>query len=213
MQIPLLRGRFFTDADNEHSARVVVIDESFADQYFPGEDPIGKHLHFTQESSGGPRTDEIVGVVGHVKQFGLEPDKTNNRRGAILRALPADSRSDHAARWRRHARVSFAWRDGVDPESVFPSIRRAMTQLDGQMVVDTCQSMQRVVADSIARQRFAMLLFSIFAAGRAAAGQHRYLRRVVLRCGTAYPRGWHSHGTGRAERRRHDGRCCATAQG
>ena len=67
-----LRGRFFTNADNEHSARVAVIDETFAAQYFPGEDPIGKHLHFTQESSGGPRTDEIVGVVGHVEHYALD---------------------------------------------------------------------------------------------------------------------------------------------
>ncbi len=164
MQIPLLRGRFFTDADNEHSARVMVVDESFAEHYFPGQDPIGKHVHFIQESSGGPRTDEIVGVVGHIKQFGLQPDKANNVEAqyyepfaqtpdAIMRRLGQGIPA--------YVRVA----DGVDPESVFPTIRHALTQLDSQMVVDNLQSMQRLVADSIGRQRFAMLLFSIFAAG------------------------------------------------
>ena len=56
-------------------------------------------------------------------------------------------------------------REGVDPESVFPSIRRALLQLDSDMVVDDMHPMQQMVADSIARQRFAMMLFSIFAAG------------------------------------------------
>jgi len=56
-------------------------------------------------------------------------------------------------------------RAGTDPESVFPSIRRGLRQLDSEMVVDLMQPMQQMVADSIARQRFAMMLFSIFAAG------------------------------------------------
>jgi predicted permease len=164
MQIPLLRGRFFTDADNEHSARVVVIDDTFAAQYFPGEDPIGKHVHFVQESSGGPRTDEIVGVVGHIKQFGLEPDKTNIVEMQYYE--PFQQTTDLVMRRVGEGSLAFVRvADGVDPESVFPSVRRAMTQLDGQMVVDEMQPMQQVVADSIARQRFAMLLFSIFAGG------------------------------------------------
>jgi predicted permease len=164
MQIPLLRGRFVTDADNEHSARVVVIDETFAERYFPGQDPIGQHIHFTQDSSGGPRSDEIVGVVGHVKQFGLEPDKSNIVEVQYYEALqqamdPITRRMGQGMT--AYVRVA----DGVDAESLFPSIRRALTQTDSQMVVDNMQPLQRVVADSIGRQRFAMMLFSIFAAG------------------------------------------------
>jgi predicted permease len=181
MQIPLLRGRFFTDADNEHSARVMVVDESFAEHYFPGQDPIGKHVHFIQESSGGPRTDEIVGVVGHIKQFGLQPDKANNVEAQYYE--PFQQTSDSILRRvaggiPAYVRVG----DGVDPESVFPTIRRSLTQLDSQMVVDNMQSMQRLVADSIGRQRFAMLLFSIFAAGAlllASIGIYGVLSYVV----------------------------------
>jgi predicted permease len=181
MQIPLLRGRFFTDADNEHAARVMVVDQSFAERYFPGQDPVGKHVHFIQESSGGPRTDEIVGVVGHIKQFGLQPDRTNNVEAQYYE--PFQQTPDSIMRRvgsgiPAYVRVA----DGVDSESVFPSIRRSLTQLDSQMVVDDIQSMQRLVADSIGRQRFAMLLFSIFAAGAlllASLGIYGVLSYVV----------------------------------
>ena len=164
MQIPLLRGRFFTDADNEHSSRVVVIDESFAERYFPGQDPVGKHLHFTQESSGGPRTDEIVGVVGHIKQFGLQPDKSNVVE--IQYYEPFAQNTDAIMRRVGEGTDVFVRvRAGEQAESVFPAIRRALLQVDSQIVVDDMQPMERVVAESIERQRFAMMLFSIFAGG------------------------------------------------
>jgi predicted permease len=164
MQVPLIRGRFFTDADNEHSARVVVIDEAFAEHYFPGQDPIGRHLHFTQGASGGPRTDEIVGVVGHVKQFGLQPDKANNVEAEYYE--PFQQTPDLIMRRAAEQMdVYLRMKDGVNAEAVFPGLRRALTQLDSQMVIDNMHPMQKVVAESIARQRFAMMLFSIFAAG------------------------------------------------
>jgi ABC-type antimicrobial peptide transport system permease subunit len=73
-------------------------------------------------------------------------------------------------------------RDGVDPSSAFPAIRRTLTQLDSQMVVDAPETMEVAVADSIARQRFAMTLFSVFAAGAlllASIGIYGVLSYVV----------------------------------
>jgi FtsX-like permease family/MacB-like periplasmic core domain len=75
MRIPLLRGRFFTDADNEHSARVCVVDTSFVDKYFGGQDPVVKYVHVLDYDTD-PRQQtwidlRTVGVVGHVNQWGL----------------------------------------------------------------------------------------------------------------------------------------------
>ncbi|HSE20244.1 MAG TPA: ABC transporter permease, partial [Pyrinomonadaceae bacterium] len=70
MGIPLKRGRFFTEHDNEHSPRVAVIDEQFAQKYFGSTDPIGKEINF----DGDEQPLQIIGVVGHVKQWSLDTD-------------------------------------------------------------------------------------------------------------------------------------------
>src|SRR5208282_3494462 len=72
MRIPLERGRFFTSQDNEHSPDVAVIDDVCARKYFPNENPIGKRINVPNED----QLAEIVGVVGHVKQWGLDSDDT-----------------------------------------------------------------------------------------------------------------------------------------
>ena len=79
MGIPLHRGRFFTDQDNEHSQRVIVVDEVFARKFFPSQDPIGKRIQ--SSLLGDPA--QIVGVVGHVKQWGLDVDDTESLRTQV----------------------------------------------------------------------------------------------------------------------------------
>ncbi len=99
MRIPLLRGRFLSDEDNEKAARVAVIDASFAQQYFAGQDPIGKHIRiFEIDSDSSQRVLvplAIVGVVGHVNQWGL------CRRRPPSPASP-DVPVNHAKRGRLH---------------------------------------------------------------------------------------------------------------
>jgi putative ABC transport system permease protein len=70
MQIPLHRGRFLTKQDDEHAPPVTVIDEDFAREYFPNEDPIGKRIHVSILNT----EPEIIGIVGHVKHWGLDTD-------------------------------------------------------------------------------------------------------------------------------------------
>ena len=64
---------------------------SFAERYFAGQDPIGKHLHFPEGESMGRRDDEIVGVVGHIKQFGLDNGQWAKPARATVRTFPADT--------------------------------------------------------------------------------------------------------------------------
>ena len=72
MRIPLKHGRFLTTDDNEHAPSVTVIDDRFARLYFGNRSPIGKRINFDILNSSA----EIVGVVGHVKQWGLDEDST-----------------------------------------------------------------------------------------------------------------------------------------
>src|SRR5262249_2099186 len=77
MGIPLKQGRFFTEQDNERSEPVVVIDEVFARKHFPNADPIGKRVNYSENLA------QIIGVVGHVKQWGLDSDDTASIRAQL----------------------------------------------------------------------------------------------------------------------------------
>src|ERR1044072_4056522 len=87
MSIPLKRGRFFTGADDERSPAVAVIDEAFANKYFQDKDPIGTRLFLDEETSL-----QIIGIVGHVKQWSLDDSDSRASLQAQLyvpfRALP-----------------------------------------------------------------------------------------------------------------------------
>ena len=80
MGIPMLRGRFFTTRDDENAPGVVVIDDVFAKLHFPGEDPVGKRIRIA-DTNFDPV--EIVGVIGHVKMWGLDQDDTTTVRAQL----------------------------------------------------------------------------------------------------------------------------------
>src|SRR4029450_4380922 len=83
MGIPLTRGRFFTDQDDERSAPVVVVDEAFARQHFPASDPIDRRINLGDER--GPL--QIIGVVGHVKQWSLDADDGHSLQAQLYEPL------------------------------------------------------------------------------------------------------------------------------
>ncbi|MGZ4836455.1 MAG: ABC transporter permease [Terriglobales bacterium] len=161
MQTPLLRGRFLTDADNEHASLVAVIDEGFAEHYFAGQDPIGKHVFVVD--SRGEQAKEIVGVVGHVKQFGLGKDATEALQAQIYEPflqLP----DYYVIREAGGDYVYLRTRTGVDPMAVFQTIRRTLAQQNNETIAFNPESMEQTVSESIAQQRFTMMLFAVFAA-------------------------------------------------
>jgi predicted permease len=165
MRIPLLRGRFLTDEDNENSARVVVIDASFAQQYFAGQDPIGKHIRtFEFDSDSKQRVVPllIVGVVGHVNQWGLADDASRPLQAEMYRPImqngPIDTK-DLAQGFNVFVRS----KTPLAPGAFFESIRQKLLASNRDMIVYDNQSEQQVMADSIASQRFSVLLLGAFA--------------------------------------------------
>ncbi len=162
MQLPLLRGRFITDADNEHASRVVVIDEDFAQRYFAGKDPIGKHLYSVDIVTGESRSEEIVGVVGHVRQWGLADDATETMHAQVYESFM--QRPDRLIKlMAQGSYVYLRTSPDVNPAAVFPIVRKKLAQLNGEIVAFEPETMRTSVADSIARQRFTMILFAAFA--------------------------------------------------
>jgi predicted permease len=156
MGIPLKRGRFLTLTDNEKSTFAVVIDEEFAKRFFPNTDPIGKHVNFDILN----KTGEIVGVVGHIKQWGL--DETPNTLIQAQCYMALAQTPDEVMPLLAHGLEGYA---RVEPAMLANSspIHKAVSAVNGDLVVYGVESMTGVVADSIAAKRFLMTLLAIFA--------------------------------------------------
>jgi predicted permease len=154
MSIPLKQGRFFTGQDETGTQGVVVIDEVFARQYFPNTSPIGKRINLTFNRSPS----EIIGVVGHVKQSGLDSDEEQTIRAQLyipFRQLGWNSEARVVARVEGEAENTAAH---------FDALRRVVQSQHNHNVIYEPQTMNEVIADSLARRRFAMILLNAFAA-------------------------------------------------
>jgi predicted permease len=152
MSIPLKQGRFFTDQDDQRSQPVVVIDEVFARKYFGDANPIGKRIR----QGGEPQ--QIVGVVGHVKQWSIDADEEESLQAQLyepFRQLPDNSLPSSGL-------GVITLYDG--PTAPFDSIRRVVQNHNNQNVISKPQTMNEVIAVSLAQQRFSMILLDAFAA-------------------------------------------------
>ncbi len=156
MEIPLRRGRVLTDTDNHGTYPLMVIDERFAQIAFKGQDPIGKrvHLDFLNEAI------EVVGVVGHVKQWGLDSDASSNLQAQCY--IPLEQVPDQFLPLLGNSMGVVARTAGA-PLSVSGSIRHTLSQAGGEDVMHGAESMEDVISDTLAARRFSMVLLGVFA--------------------------------------------------
>jgi predicted permease len=154
MGIPLKQGRFFTKQDEAGSQPVVVIDEVFARQYFPNADPLGKRINLASNSDQL----EIVGVVGHVKQWGLDTDDSHALRAQLYFPF-------RQLGWSPEANVVVRVEGGAGTAATahFDALRRVVQSQHSHNVIYEPQTMNEVIANSLARRRFAMILLNAFA--------------------------------------------------
>ncbi len=157
MRIPLVRGRGFTDQDNEHAPMVALVDADFAHTYFPNENPIGKRINVALLDFQV----EIVGVVGHVEHWGLGSNKHQALQAQMY--LPIWQIPDRFWTLLAHG-GEYVARTAGTPMGVVNAIRDAAQGVDASSVVYEVRPMEDVVAASIATQRLAMLLLSVFSA-------------------------------------------------
>lgn len=157
MGISLKRGRFLTEQDNEHAPLVTVIDESFARLYFGNEDPIGKSVNFALFNSSA----EIVGIAGHVKQWGLDGDSHSAVQAQCYLSLPQTPEQFFSL---MAGSVGAVLRSAGPPQAQVTAVRRALEQHNSQAVVYGVQTLGEIISGSLATQRFAMTLLGIFAA-------------------------------------------------
>jgi predicted permease len=154
MGIPLKRGRFFTDQDDERSQSVCVIDEVFARKHFGDADPVGKRI--LQE---GQDPQQIIGVVGHVKQWSIDSDEQETLQAQLyepFRQFSNNSMNGLAAGLGVITRFEGA-------SAPFESIRHVVQSQNKQNVVSRPQTMNEVIAGTLANRRFSMILLDAFA--------------------------------------------------
>jgi predicted permease len=164
MGIPLRRGRFFTVHDDEHSPLVAVVDEAFAHKYFGDEDPIGKRIRINRISLTGDGTSaQIVGVVGHVSQWGLDSDSTEQLRAQMyLHCLQMPD--DYIAGVPGGGGSFMALRSNAAPSQLLDVLRQTNRQINSEQVIYEAQTMDAIISGTLAARRFSMILLATFAA-------------------------------------------------
>ena len=158
MSIPLKRGRFFTTHDDEHSTPVVVVDEVFASRYFPSQDAIGKRIHI----KGFDQPAEIVGVVAHVIQWGLDSDETQQLRSELY--VPTMQMPEQFLKMIASGTTLVVRSNPAAAPGLGEQVRRLSSQMSSLQVVFGMQTMDEIISVSLASRRFSMILLASFAA-------------------------------------------------
>jgi predicted permease len=152
LQVPLLRGRDFTDSDDMKAPQVMIINEAFAKRYFPGEDVLGKKLKpgASNGMPGGPPLREIVGVVGNIRHFGTQHEMPP------AMYLPVSQLPNWCC-------LRSVVRTSVDPMSLQLTVRRLVSSMDPNLPVTQVRTMDDLFSSQLAQPRFAMILLGTFA--------------------------------------------------
>ena len=157
----LMRGREFTPADRLSQPHVAIVNETFARQHYPGQDPIGQRVRWTGDPNDWIT---IVGVAADAKGLGLDVAEVPAVYGPFMQ---------DGATWRRY--MDFAVRTSGDPAALGPAIRRAVASVDATVPVMRLRTMNDVIAASVTNRRLVLLVLGIFAlASLALAGVGLY---------------------------------------
>ena len=141
----------------ETTQHVAVIDEVFAHKFFGNENPLGRHITLQQ----GEIKAEIVGVVPHVKQWGLDSDESQQLRAELY--VPFMQLPDAAMKLAPTGTTIMVRSDGSDPK-LFDSLRRVNKLISEQQVIYGAQTMEEIISTSLSARRFSMILLEVFAA-------------------------------------------------
>ncbi len=160
MGIQLIKGREFTDRDTADTPPVVIVDETLVQKIFHGADPIGKRLAFELRGHGGetgqqPMWREVVGVVQHVKHYGLATEPPFVQLYTPYEQLPMYYES-------RRPTMALVVRTAMEPEALAGSLRREIAAIDSDIPLYGLQTMDRYLSQNTEQQRLSVVLLTGF---------------------------------------------------
>ncbi len=151
MQVLLLRGRTFTKQDREDSTPVAIVDETLADSYWPGEDPIGKRVKFGNDPGSEDPWMEVVGVVGHVKNYGVDAESR------IELYVP----HRQALEWM--TAMSLLVRTSGPPAQLAKSVTQTVLSMDPDQPVFDVMTMEQNLGRRLTARRLSLVSLGVFA--------------------------------------------------
>lgn len=146
---PLIKGRFFADADNADAPPVIIVNQAFAKKFWPNEDAVGKRI-VMGGMSDKPNWITIVGIVGDMRHFGLDVDP----KPEMYVPFAQDS----------YFTAICVIRSNQDPRGLLPAIRREVQAIDPSVPLANVRTYENVIADSVAPRRLSVVLLGVFAA-------------------------------------------------
>ena len=150
LQIPLRRGRMFTEGDTPQSQQVAIVNESFAQRFFPGQDPLGRRVTFGNPQQADTQWQTIVGVVADTKRGGFE------RKPWAEVYFPMRQSPD--------LRAFVLLRTSGDPASLVKAAQAAVWSIDRDQAIGAIRTVRELFAQQEANRRFTTLLLGVFAA-------------------------------------------------
>ena len=163
MRLPIVRGRDIAQSDNASAPGVIIINEQAARQYWPGEDPLGKHVSFGDDTTNPKTWLTIIGIAKDAKQDSWTDKATPE---AYLAAFQNhDYLGDSGTEASRHMNyITLVVRTAGDPAAVASAMKEAAWSFDRNLAISQVVTMDGVVSETNAQPRFEMLLLTIFAA-------------------------------------------------
>jgi putative ABC transport system permease protein len=147
--VPLRRGRLFTERDRADAPPVALVDDELARRYWPGDDPIGKRIAFGDPSDSSTQWIEVVGVVGHVRQQGLDDDAHTQ----IYVPYSQDPTGQ----------MALVARTTSEPTRALSAVRGAVQAIDRDLPISQVRTMEQLVSDAGGQRRLTMVLIALFA--------------------------------------------------
>jgi len=147
MNTPVLKGRAFTEQDDGNAPRKLMINQALAQRDFPNEDPLGQRLDFGTPS-GETVLYEIIGVTANVRSLELREE--------------AEPELYFTSKQSLFENMAIVVRSTVEPESIAPTLRQAVAEVDRTVPVSQVKTMEHIVSESVTQPRFNLFLLGVF---------------------------------------------------